>query len=95
MKLSYRYIKKAKTKLASGRKLKPWERISISAGERRLTRRSKSKLRIASAAMAVLHGAFRIATIKSTIGYTPQEKALAIVEQSIQTSQQIGKSFQL
>lgn len=94
MKLSYRSIKKAKTKLASGRKLKPWERISISAGERRLTKRAKSKLRMAFAALAAMQGAIRIATIKSTVGYTPQEKAMAIAEQAIHTAQQITKAFQ-
>lgn len=86
MKVSFRAIKKAKNKLARGRKVKPWERIAIGVVERRMKRRRESAMRMAMAAMCAAQGAARLAFIQGSIAVNKTSKAMEVAKTVIETA---------
>lgn len=60
----------------------------------RTERQKKASIQCVQAALITAFGVFTVAKIHSDIHSTPQERALAIARQVIDTAQGIGKVFQ-
>jgi ERCC4-type nuclease len=83
MKTSHRAIKKA----LKSTSLKPWQRIAIARGERRIQKRQRSARIAVQSALIAVNSAFQIAVISSYPGSSKEQKALRIEEMTINVAQ--------
>lgn len=93
MKVSFRAIKKAKNKLASGQKVKPWERIAIGIVERRVRRRRQQAIRMSMAAISAAQGYARLAFIQGSRATDKTAKAIEIAKVVIETAIGVNKAM--
>lgn len=91
MKTSHRAIKKA----LKSTSLKPWQRIAIERGERRIQKRQRSLRTILQSAMVAMNSAFQIRMAMTTIGLTKEERALRIAEIAINAAMGISECISL